>query len=86
MKDWKDILWDKIKDDELYNNLNNIEFKTKKTMLTKDTWFSVLEQMREFAKQDKELTHITLDIKIRSNVSGEDKKCIYKLNLTKDED
>jgi hypothetical protein len=55
-------------------------------MLTKDTWFTVLEQMREFAKQDKELTHITLDIKIRSNVSGEDKKCIYKLNLTKDED
>jgi hypothetical protein len=86
MKDWKDILWDKIKDDELYNNLNNIEFKTKLTMLTKDTWFTVLEQMRDFAKQDKELTHITLEIKIRTNVSKEKKNCIYKLNLTKDED
>jgi hypothetical protein len=54
-------------------------------MLTKDTWFTVLEQMRDFAKQDKELTHITLEIKIRTNVSKEKKNCIYKLNLTKDE-
>lgn len=54
-------------------------------MLTKDTWYDVLSQMREFAKQDKELTHITLEIKIRSNFTNEKKNCIYKLNFTKDE-
>lgn len=53
-------------------------------MLTKDTWYEVLTQMREFAKQDKELTHFTLEIKIRS-ITTEKKNCIYKLNLTKDE-
>lgn len=53
-------------------------------MLTKDTWYEVLQEIRKFAQTDKELTHINLEIKIRTNTSGDKKVGIAKVNLTKD--
>ena len=53
-------------------------------MLTKDTWYAVLNEIREYAQTDTELTHINLEIKIRKNKSGEKKISTVKINLTKD--
>jgi len=53
-------------------------------MLTKDTWYAVLEEIRKYAQTDKELTHINLEIKIRKNSWGDKKISTCKINLTKD--
>jgi hypothetical protein len=54
-------------------------------MLTKDTWYYVLNEIREFAKTDKELTHINLEIKIRKSYYNHKKISTVKLNLTTDD-
>lgn len=54
-------------------------------MLTKDTWYMVLNEIREYAKTDKELTHINLEIKIRKNFYNIKKISTVKLNLTTDD-
>ncbi len=51
-------------------------------MLTKDTWYAVLNEIREYAQTDTELTHINLEIRIRNNKSGEKKISTCKINLT----
>jgi hypothetical protein len=54
-------------------------------MLTKDTWYEVLNEIRKYAMTDMELTHINLEIKIRSNLFGHKNISTVKINLTKDE-
>lgn len=54
-------------------------------MLTKDTWYEVLNEIRKYAQTDKELTHINLEIKIRSNYYGIKNISTVKLNLTTNE-
>lgn len=54
-------------------------------MLTKDTWYYVLQELREVAKTDTELTHINLKIKIRKSYKDVEKMTYVKLNLTTDD-
>ena len=50
-------------------------------MLTKDTWYEVLNEIRKYAMTDMELTHINLEIKIRSNSFGHKNISTVKINL-----
>ena len=54
-------------------------------MLTKDTWYAVLQELREVAKTDRELTHINLELKIRKGYKDVKNITYVKLNLTTDD-